>query len=135
MNQNGNNPNNTPPRMRKPNFFIYIVVLFVIAGIWMFSSGILGGNKVEALTYSQFNDYFENNLIISMDSTPVQDNADHFLVTGKFQKNGETKEYKVVLRSTQLDEYIELTTTLYPNVTYEATTFDSNVVASYVTFG
>ena len=49
MNQNGNNPNNTPPRMRKPNFFIYIVVLFVIAGIWMFSSGILGGNKVEAL--------------------------------------------------------------------------------------
>ena len=132
MNQNGNNPNNTPSRMRKPNFFIYIVVLFVIAGIWMFSSGILGGSKVEALTYSQFNDYFENNLIITMDSTPVQDNADHFLVTGKFQKNGETKEYKVVLRSTQLDEYIELTTTLYPNVIYDAKTLESNVLLEII---
>ena len=126
MNQNGNNPNNTPPKMRKPNFFIYIVVLFVIAGIWMFSSGLLGGSQVEALTYSQFNDYFENNLIETMNSTPIEDNFDHFLVSGKFQKNGELKEYQVVLRSTQLDEYIELTNTLYPNVTYEASTLDSN---------
>ena len=132
MNQNGNNPNNTPPKLRKPNFFIYIMVLLVIAGIWVFSSGLLGGSQIEALTYSQFNDYFEGNLIVTMNSEPIADNPDHFLVKGKFQQNGEIKEYQVVLRSKQLDEYIELTTTLYPNVRYEATTLESSMFLEIV---
>ena len=132
MNQNGNNPNNTPPKFRKPNFFIYFVVLLIIAGIWLFSSDLLGGNQVEALSYSQFNDYFEGNLIINMNSEPVSDNPDHFLVTGKFLQNGEQKSYQVILRSKQLDEYIELTTTFYPNVIYEAKTLESNIFIDFI---
>ena len=132
MNQNGNNPNNTPPKMRKPNFFIYIVVLLVIAGIWMFSSGLLGGGQVQELKYSQFNEYFEQNMIETMNSQPIKNNTDHYLVTGKFKINGEVKEYKVIMLAELLYKHIELTTTLYPNVIYNATALESSMFLEIV---
>ncbi len=128
MNQNGNNPNNTPPKFRKPNFLIYIVVLLLIVGIWVFSSGLLAGNQVTELNSTQFNDYFENNQIQSMYSEPVANNANHFTITGKYTINGEIKQYKVILILSELNEYIELTKTLYPNVVYETGTIESSFI-------
>ena len=127
MNQNGNNPNNTPPKLRKPNFLIYVLVILVIIGIWVFSSGLLSGNQITQLNSSQFNDYFENNQIQSMYSEPITDNPNHFTVTGKYTVNGEVKQYTVVLILSELNEYIELTKTLFPDVVYETGTLESNL--------
>ena len=129
MNQNENGPNNIP---RKPKFFIYIVVLLVIVAIWVFSSGLFGSSQVAELNYTQFNTYFENNQIVSMTSQPIIDNANHFVVTGKYVVNGETKEYQVVLRGTQLDEYVKLTTTDFPNVVYNTATLESNYFWDFI---
>ena len=125
MNQNGNNPNNTPPKLRKPRFLIYIVVLALTAGIWFFSSDLLASSQTTELNSTQFNDYFENNQIQSMYSEPIANNANHFMITGKYTVDGEVKQYKVVLILSELNEYIELTKTLYPDVKYETGTLES----------
>jgi hypothetical protein len=91
MNQNGNNPNNTPPKLRKPNFLIYIVVLLIIAGIWIFSGDLLGANQVTPLNSTEFNQYFENRQIITMISEPIANNPDHFMVTGECFVDGVKK--------------------------------------------
>lgn len=105
MNQNGNNPNNTPPKLRKPRFLIYVVVLALIAGIWFFSSDLLASSQTTELNSTQFNDYFENNQIKSMYSEPIANNANHFMITGKYTVDGEVKHYKVVLLLSELNEY------------------------------
>ena len=127
MNQNGNNPNNTPPKIRKPNFLIYIVVLLIIVGIWIFSSDLLGNGQVTTLNTNQFNTYFENGYIQTMYSEPIAENPDHFLITGKFIIDGQQKQYQVVLIVSQLNDYIELIKTDFPNVVYQATTLESNL--------
>ena len=127
MNQNGNNPNNTPPKLRKPRFLIYVVVLALIAGIWFFSSDLLASSQTTELNSTQFNDYFENNQIQSMYSEPIANNANHFMITGKYTVDGEVKQYKVVLILSELNEYIELTKTLYPDVKYETGTLESTL--------
>ena len=97
MNQNGNNPNNTPPKLRKPNFLIYIVVIAMIIGIWIFSSDLLTGSQISELNSTQFNNYFENGQIQSMYSEPIANNANHFTITGKYTVDGQVKQYKVIL--------------------------------------
>ena len=47
------------------------------------------------------------------------------MITGKYTVDGEVKQYKVVLILSELNEYIELTKTLYPDVKYETGTLDS----------
>ena len=127
MNQNGNNPNNTTPKLRKPNFLVYIVVIAMIIAIWFFSSDLLSNSQITELNSTQFNDYFENGQIQSMYSEPIVNNANHFTITGKYTVDGQVKKYTVVLILTELNEYIELTKTLYPNVVYETGTIESNL--------
>ena len=127
MNQNGNNPNNTPPKLRKPNFLIYIVVLLIIAGIWIFSGDLLGANQVTPLNSTEFNQYFENRQIITMISEPIANNPDHFMVTGECFVDGVKKQYQVVLIITQLNDYIELINSEYTHVRYTVSTLESNL--------
>ena len=121
MNQNGNNPRNNPqqPKPRKPKLMVYIVLIFVIFAIWMFSSGLLAGNKTDKLVAGDFNKHFEAGLVKNMYSEPISDNPNSVKVTGVYYVNGDAREYEVVLTLDLLDYYIAQCNTVFPNTTYE----------------
>ena len=49
-----------PPRLRRPNFIVYLLVIAAIVGIWFFSSDLFKESTTDELTSSQFHDYFIN---------------------------------------------------------------------------
>ena len=107
MNQNGNNPNNhIGPR--KPRFLVYIVVLLVIAGIWIFSSGLFTAGQITSFNYNDFKKTFENRQIETMEGKPLAEYPTQFIVTGKYRVDATTvKQYQIIMRASQLDEFID----------------------------
>lgn len=104
-NQNNNQRPQTPPGFRKPNYLsIIIFVIITIIGIWVFS-GLLKNNSTDTLNSNQFEQYFNENQINEMISTPISGNEGLFKVTGTY-KNG-TKKYEVILLEGQLEIYIQ----------------------------
>ena len=55
-----------PPRLRKPNFIVYLLIIAAIAGIWFFSSNLFSNSTTDELISSQFHDYFMNEQVESM---------------------------------------------------------------------
>ena len=104
-NQNNNQRPQTPPGFRKPNYLsIILFVIITIIGIWVFS-GLLKNNSTDTLNSNQFEQYFNENQINEMISTPISGNDGLFKVTGTY-KNG-TKKYEVILLEGQLEIYIQ----------------------------
>lgn len=118
--KNNQNDSNKGPSMpngfRKPNFFIYIVVIAIIIGIWVFSSGLFKNSKVDSFTsINQFETTFYQGNIVTMESTPILDNANHFRVTGVYKKVSadgtvEERRYSIVMTSNILYDYVKACT-------------------------
>ena len=128
MNQNGNNPNNVRPR--KPRFLVYIVVLLVIVGIWVFSSGLFTAGQITTFNHTEFKQRFENNEIITMEGKPLSEYPTQFVVTGEYKVDGGTKKYQIIMRTAQLDEFID-NAKLF-GVTYTEKQLESNVFWDFV---
>ena len=125
-NKDSNNQNN-PKMFKKPNFFAIVIIISIIAGIWFFSSNMLSGSKSDSLNYTQFEAYFENELIDTMVSKPIAENFNHFKITGKYVNlKGQVRNYKVVLRGEQLDDFIDQIPTVNPECIYTTKTVTSN---------
>ena len=128
MNQNGNNPNNTPPRPRKPRFLIYAIVLLIIGGIWFFSSNLLGSGQKAELNDTQFEIYFYDRRIISMYSEPDPESLGQFIVTGKYlDEERNTKQYQVTLLHDRLIEFVNLRAEITPKTTYKTLSAESTM--------
>ena len=134
MNQEPNkqqNNQNNPQKIRKPNFLIYLAVILVIVGIFVFSSDLFS-RKPEQFISSAFNDYFYNERIVSMYSEPISDNDGHYRITGVYiNEKGEEALYEVILLEYELTTYInELKN--FSNVTYETGTVQTSLFWSFV---
>ena len=112
MNQNDKKPNNHP-KIRKPRFFIIMLVITIIVGIWIFSSDLFSGNEVKTMGVSDFEDYFQEGLIQSIYTEP-SDNAYAYVVTGNYIDNGEIKQYQTVLTLEMINNYAEQISTVHP---------------------
>ena len=131
-NKQQNQQNNNPQKFRKPNFLIYLVVLLVIIGIWVFSSDLLTKKPTE-FTSSEFSAYFYNERIQSMYSKPISENEGHYEITGLFtNEKGETEKYVVVLLEYELTSYIDEIKTNFPSVTYETGTVQTSLFWSFI---
>ena len=135
MNQEPNKQQNqkpNPQKVRKPNFMIYLVVLLAIIGIWVFSSDLFAKKPTE-FTSSEFNAYFENELIQSMYSEPISENEGHYEITGLYtNEKGETAKYVVTLLEYELTTYIDLIKTDFPEVIYETGTVQTSLFWSFI---
>ena len=131
MNQNGNNPNN-PLGPRKPRFLVYIVVLLVIAGIWVFSSGLFNSSQVTPFNYTDFEEkFYIEKTIKTMEAKPLAEYPTQFLVTGEYRVDGETiKKYQLIMRASQLDDFIDAANTY--GVEYTEKQLESNAFWDFV---
>ena len=125
----------TPPKLRRPNFFAYLLVAAAIIGIWIFSSNLFSSSSTDELISSQFNDYFMNEQIETMYSTPVEDNFGHYEITGTYiNSEGVRKNYSVILIETELNNYIYLINNEGFNkvTTYKTGTLENNLFWSFL---
>ena len=126
------NQQQNPQKVRKPNFLIYLVVLLVIIGIWVFSSDLLT-QKPQEFTSSEFSSYFYNESIKSMYSDPIAENDGHYQITGLFiNAKGETEKYVVILLEHELTGYIDEIKTEFPDIVYETGTVQTSLFWSFV---
>ena len=137
MNQEPNEKRGTPtppPRLRKPNFIVYLLVIAAIVGIWFFSSDLFKQSTTDELISSQFHDYFINEQVVTMYSKPVDDNFGHYEITGTYKTSSGERKYVVVLLESELETYIYLINEKgYDAVTkYETGTVETNLFWSIV---
>lgn len=100
MNQDPKKTNNPQPvkRRHRADIGIYIILLFIIIGTLLFIFG--DRKKNDTLSYSSFMVELEAGHIRTMTTTPVGgENYGLYNVTGTYIKQGETRQYQIVLPS------------------------------------
>ena len=124
--------NNGAPRLRRPNFFVYILIAAAIIGIWIFSSGLLNSGNTLALNSTQFNQYFIDGDVQSMYSEPIAENPNHFKITGKIDTPDGVKSYQVTLILSELEYYITVGHQLNNEFIYEAKTLEATAFWDFI---